>query len=76
MLPQLSAVMKIWRLPLEELSLVSSGHAHGGQTREGQVGKLKNRGEMPTEKHTTGIPSKLSDQLPNTQLQLSSNLKY
>lgn len=31
---------------------------------------------MPTEKHTTEIPSELSDWLPNTQFQLSSNLKY
>lgn len=33
-------------------------------------------GEMPTEKHTSAIPSEPPDLLPNTQLQLSSNLKY
>lgn len=31
---------------------------------------------MPTEKHSTEIPSKPPDLSPNTQLQLSSNLKY
>lgn len=33
-------------------------------------------GQMPIEKHTTGILSKPPDLLPNTQLQLSSNLTY
>lgn len=72
------AVMKTRSLCFEEPPLLPAGHGHQGQTRglRGELRMCLCSGQMPTEKHTAGILSESPDLLPNTQLHLSSNLKY